>query len=58
MSKLEECLKRYWELIVQENYPKTPEITKELDALEEFIKSANATRTSNSDTKANSAKRR
>jgi hypothetical protein len=37
MIALDLALARYWELIVQEKMPKTPEITKELDELEKEI---------------------
>ena len=35
---LPKLMDKYWELIVREDYPKTPKITKELDALEKEIK--------------------
>lgn len=38
MIALDLALARYWELIVEEKMPKTPEITKELDQLEVEIR--------------------
>lgn len=40
---LEASLKaKYWELIVQEDYPNTPRITKKLDEIQQAIKESSS----------------